>query len=229
MRAQSRTWHWDAVPHDSATRQKLQSEEGPSVFTAAARSLHKHALLFEVSHQSGGCVLCSQVYEVTGTVSFLSIVSLSSLCVCACVRALVNPCVHTRFLGCMLPRMLLLLPNSPTLASFPVLKGEPLEPSSIVVGANRYFVQPPPTHTHTCPCMHTHAESVHRDASDSPLCSFPSRPLLCDLMSPRMYSFTLQTFAQELLYITHHARKTGMGLWQRSRSDRKVCGLSCML
>lgn len=130
------------------------------------------------------------------------------------MHALVNPCVHTRFLGCMLPQMLLLLPNSPTLASFPVLKGEPLEPSSIVVGANRYFVQPP--HTHTYPCMHTHAELVHRYASVSPLCSFPSLPLLCDLMSPCMYSFTLQTFAQELLYITHHARKTGMGFWNKA-------------
>lgn len=52
--------HCDAMPSDSATRRKLQSEEGPSVFMAAARSPQKLLWLFsfsEVSRRSGGCIL----------------------------------------------------------------------------------------------------------------------------------------------------------------------------
>lgn len=41
--------HHDAMPCDSATRPKLQSEEGPSVFTALARSTHFPFFLLEVS------------------------------------------------------------------------------------------------------------------------------------------------------------------------------------
>lgn len=45
-RAQRGAWPWDAVLRDSAARQKLRSEEGPSVFIAAGRSLQKRALAF---------------------------------------------------------------------------------------------------------------------------------------------------------------------------------------